>query len=49
MCLTENRPKSTKTEIQPKPINFQLVRSVSIENFTNRKFWFRLAKTKKTD
>ena len=42
MCLTE-------TEIQPKPINFQLFQSVSVENFTNRKFQFRLAKTKKTD
>ena len=46
---TENRLKQTETEIQPKPIGFQLFRSVSVGNFTNQKFRFRLAKTKKTD
>ena len=49
MCLTENRPKLTETEIPPKLIDFQLFWSVLVENFTNRKFRFWLAKTKKTD
>ena len=49
MCLTENQLKPTETEIPPKPIDFQLFWSVSVEHFTNRKFRFRLAKTKKTD
>ena len=50
-AFLENRKpkKPTETEIQPKPIDFQLLWSVSVENFTNQKFRFRLAKTKKTD
>ena len=45
----ENRLKLTEIEIQPKLIGFQLFWSISVGNFTNRKFWFRLAKTKKTN
>ena len=46
-AFLENRKpkKPTETEIQSKSIDFQLLRSVSIENFTNRKFRFRLANT----
>ena len=46
-AFLENRKpkKPTETEIQPKPIDFQLLWSVSVENFTNQKFRFRLANT----
>ena len=38
--------KLTETEIRPKLIDSQLFQSISVENFTNRNFRFRLVKHK---
>ena len=46
---TETDRKTDRNRNKPKPMVFQVFRSVSGETFKNRKFRFRLARLKKTD